>query len=1350
MKPSFTRISQRLLAQRRFLLLSALVAAVSFGLGTVLSQTLPKIKSWILVTIDDVSNKHLPVRILPASVDVRFFPLGITLHELRILPTDEFSKTISAFSVKEVSADLALLQIVRGNVVLGDVKVKGTTINVTVPPLPESKGKPLDGLFALLDRLPVDNVALEDIDAIIHVPDKHLNFEISKLTLNADRSRRRLRGNVSVESVLFEEVNQASPNQRSIRFSPEVSLELRPDRVVVETFEVRRGTSMVGLSGTLEGDTEGLDFQVGELALESDIDVKSIRDWLQKSFETAKPTPPMSGRLRMTANIVKADKPTPWKAEFKLDTDQYRVQGILVDKIALTGNWDGKHVFIPSGTADSRAAHFEVADVRIGEGAEPTAEGRTPWLMRIGRIKGKTELHEFMADMGIGPIPVWLTAEGEFPCESQIVPHFQLRCAGRFRGENAVVQSELKTGRVAKGAIAAIPLFEAEGEMDFDLERFAYKAEIKMPDSKGRSQGQVAYKTGFDIKYEADRLAIADLASLGALKLTGALKLKGSTTGDSHGAVFAMDADGQNLWLEDFWLGQPKAQVSYKTGTISFANLQGYYTTSRYNGDVSVDLTKGTIATTMRVPFFDSRDLLRVFSKKFTFPFPLSGTGQASIKASGPLGLAHLTYDLKSSLFKGQIAGESYDQIHFDVKSDAGEVKSERVSFSKGEAVVQLTGVGHPDGTIKADVKGRGLKLEETNKVSESGFALAGLVNFDMTLKGPVLAPDADMNGSVTRTSIADVAMPDSSFNLKFMSKTIEGSGTLLGDTVQGKFIWPLAPDAPLSLQFESKAWNFAPLFSAIAGPQGRRDFEGRMTAKVDLKASHGGLWAANGGATVSELSLRRGTIQLANERPVQIDVKDGAFSIRDFSLVGEGTFLKVTDREGPDAPARKFDAQINAKLDMNLLSIFTPFFEELRGLLSIAMSVKIGPEGSDVIGTAYADRTFIKFPDFPHAFENIQADMLFNHQKIVLNTIKSDFAGGKISASGSVDLKGKKNYPTNVVGSFEKITLNVPDKMRTSGSGDFSFTGDWFPFLLKGTYNIRDGLITKEFGEDGDGDANLRRDQFLPRFLVEESFVPMMVDMKLDLGSGVQVKNNYVEGSVAGKLQISGNPKRPAIDGQIHTLTDARIKFRENIFDVTSAVITFDDPQEINPKMNVNARTRVDDYDVTLLVQGRAKKPEPSLSSVPPMAEKDLISLLALGVTDKTLAEKVGSQQQSNAGGQQVLTSVANPLVNQVTKRLGFETQLSPGFDQTGEAYSRVTVKKQFTKKLEASASQSVGKKQNEKAAKVRYRLTDRVSAVGSWEGIDQGETSASSTTQTQRNPDKFGFDFEYKFEFK
>jgi translocation and assembly module TamB len=207
---------------------------------------------------------------------------------------------------------------------------------------------------------------------------------------------------------------------------------------------------------------------------------------------------------------------------------------------------------------------------------------------------------------------------------------------------------------------------------------------------------------------------------------------------------------------------------------------------------------------------------------------------------------------------------------------------------------------------------------------------------------------------------------------------------------------------------------------------------------------------------------------------------------------------------------------------------------------------------------------------------------------------------------------------------------------------------------------------------------------------------------------------------------------------------------FRDNSFEVINSTIQFDDPNELNPKLYVSARSRVQNYDVNLLVQGTAQKQEFALTSVPPLPEKDIISLLAVGATDTQLATSISSQAQASQTGLQIGSGVLknNPVSNFVKESTGFDVQLAPSFDETNSAVQKVIITRQFTPDLGVTASRSFGKK-SETDARLRYRLNERLSVVGSWKGTENQEVSdqATSPNASQSN---VGVDLEYKIEFK
>jgi hypothetical protein len=338
------------------------VATTAFGVGTVLSQTIPKAKSWMLVTIDRFSHENLPVRILAGAIEFRLFPIGITLTDVRILPSRDFTDTLPPLTIQEVSADLSLLQIVRGEVALDEVAIRGADLSVTLPKPPPSTGKPLEGLFKALDSIPVSTLILSEISAIIRIPHQNAVIEVEHAHLEAERSRAELQASLSADSIVAKDLK----DRRALRFTPEIAFTLTPKTIELTKVDIRRGDSLIALTGSLTGDTEALAFTNGGLQTTLDLDVKSTRDWLQKSFEDAEPTPPMSGRLQFTADIEKTGEKNPWLAEFKLATSEYRVEGILLDQVTAQGQWDGKAITIPQILSKSRAGILKMETVKIG------------------------------------------------------------------------------------------------------------------------------------------------------------------------------------------------------------------------------------------------------------------------------------------------------------------------------------------------------------------------------------------------------------------------------------------------------------------------------------------------------------------------------------------------------------------------------------------------------------------------------------------------------------------------------------------------------------------------------------------------------------------------------------------------------------------------------------------------------------------------------------------------------------------------------------------------------------------------------------------------------------------------
>lgn len=1323
----------------RIWIIGALSAGCCFIMGALIASELPKAEAWVRVTIEKLSRDQLPVHILPGKIEIAFLPLGVRVNDVKITPKDDLKAVLKPFDIGSVYAQVSLWQLMQGKLRIATLKIDRVRLQIQ---LPEKQAKsaepPLAGLFKIANQVPIRRAELTHAEVDVSQGPYPL-LSVRDLELDADRDL----------NLLTLELRKATIQHKAESADVALRAQLTPKHVDINSLLIRSGQSFVAAALQFAGDTEKLAFNEVDGSARADLDIATLREAGLRLRDEARASsgaanesvpekafPQLFGRARINVTAAHSSIQEP-ELSFHVETDDFKVLKIFLGHIAFDGRLHSGSAKINRLSLQNKALNAGIANLLISTKDHAALSG----LLEIPA----TDLHELMKVLEIGDLPVYATFRAQLPCKGQLAP-LSIQCSGSTDASNMVVKAAATDDK----PIVAVRAAHLQGELAIDPEKVSYSSEISMNDSKGRSHGEIGFETGFKIGYEADRLSMQDIASLVGLKLEGVFKIKGTTEGDAQHGRAAMTLEGSNVWFEDYSLGATKSNVSYRDGQVRFDQIQGFYTVSRYEGDVAVDVVKKSMVVNARVPFFDTKDLIGALARKMQLPFAVTGTGQAQIQLTGPLQPNLLTYDLKSSIYHGNVAGETFDQATFNIRSVKGEVSTEKVVVQKNKAAITLQGGAHPDGSIKAVALGRGLHVEDTAAVASSGLALSGVVDFDMDLGGHILAPETDMRGVLSKTAVGDQSVPDSQFRLKFNKKSLEGSGQFFGNKITSEFIYPYQVDSPFRLKLKTHSWSFAPILSALTGPNARKDYQGTVSADINLSAPTGGFWNSSGTARLDELSLSRGTLALSASSPLLLSMKNGQLHIENFQMSGNNTFLKLT--ENPN-PVSKVDIQANGKLDLNLMAWLTPFLEDLRGTLAFAFNVRLNEiRQTEILGSASLDRGYLKFFEFPHPIENIRAEAAFNQNKILFNSLKSEIGGGKVSGSGTMELRGYKDYPVNVALQFDKISLNVPDQIKTTGSGQMTITGHWFPFQLAGQYTVVDGLMTKEFANDGakpQGDGSIRRDNYLPDFLVAENFVPLLVDLKIAMPTGLAVKNEMMDGRVLGDLRVHGNPSKAAISGTITTDNQTKITFRDTIFDVVSAHVEFTDSVEINPKLYLSARARVQEYDVNILVQGNAQKPEISLSSVPLLTEKDIVSLLALGATDSQLDKTITSKDQGASTVGQVGTGVLkkNPISNALKDKLGVDVQFAPGFDDSNNSVEKVIVSRQFSKKLDASASRSFGKATTTEA-KVRYRLNDRFSLIGSWLGKDSTDTT--DPTQTDVNPNQLGVDIEYKFEFK
>jgi translocation and assembly module TamB len=207
--------------------------------------------------------------------------------------------------------------------------------------------------------------------------------------------------------------------------------------------------------------------------------------------------------------------------------------------------------------------------------------------------------------------------------------------------------------------------------------------------------------------------------------------------------------------------------------------------------------------------------------------------------------------------------------------------------------------------------------------------------------------------------------------------------------------------------------------------------------------------------------------------------------------------------------------------------------------------------------------------------------------------------------------------------------------------------------------------------------------------------------------------------------LRARGTAEHPILLGHIHVLS-GDLYFHDNRYKVARGDLNFVNPFRMDPVINFEATTNIQQYEITLNFTGQASKMNLSYRSDPPLPGNDIVTLLALGQTSSEATMHGGVTGQAgaagNSGGATALLSeaISSQLGGRVERLFGITRfRVDPGLAGFGTTTSgqnvgaRVTVEQQVTRDLTVTYVSNVSSSQQQ-VIQVEYNLNRNISIVG------------------------------------
>jgi translocation and assembly module TamB len=815
---------------------------------------------------------------------------------------------------------------------------------------------------------------------------------------------------------------------------------------------------------------------------------------------------------------------------------------------------------------------------------------------------------------------------------------------------------------------------------------------LHVPSTTLAVEGEVSNHSNLQIQAKADDLAqfVALVSGLRsgqsvAMAISGAAELNALVQGSAHEprvtgqlSAHGLHVQGSQWTSAKMMVQASPSQIVLENGSLVNAQ-QGKATFSAKVGLRNWSyLPSDPVAVSLSVQEMSVSDLQRLANLQY----PVSGELSADISLHGselnPVGAGSAkivnarAYDepIQKLVMKFQ-ADKSSMTSTLDVGLPAGSARGNLSFTPKTKAyTVRLDAPSVVLQKLHA-VRAKNLPLTGTLTASASGAGTLDNPQLTAVLELPQLQLRQNSISAVKAEVHIANHRADLTLNSQLANASVQARGAVILD---GDYYAEAAIDTT-TVQLDQLLAMYLPSL-----PDG---FQSQTEVHATLKGPLKNKSRVEAHLTVPTLNASYQSLQIATVGPIRADYSHSVVTLQPAEIRGTGTSLRVQGSiplDGTTAP----NLIAQGSVDVRVLRIIEPDVRS-SGILSLDMRTTGSPKSPEVRGQVHLKDVALSTPDIPLGIEKLNGSLDIDNDRVQIASLTGQIGGGQVSLGGSIAYRPNLHF--NLALQSRSVRLRYPDGLRMLLDSNLAFTGTSQASMLNGRVLIDSLSFTPDF------DLAKFSDQFGGTAPSQPGFADT-IKLAVGVQSTGQLSATSSQVSVEGlvNLQVIGTAANPVIIGRTN-LTSGELFYRSVRYQLQRGIITFDNPNETEPVINVSVTTTVEQYNLTLTLRGPFDKLTTSYVSDPPLATADIINLIAQGKTT----------QEANAASQSTDSMIASQAASQVSgsvqKLAGISSlQINPlvgGNNQSPSA--RVAIQQRVTKNFLFTFSTDVSQPGNE-----------------------------------------------------
>ncbi|HKF22828.1 MAG TPA: translocation/assembly module TamB domain-containing protein [Candidatus Angelobacter sp.] len=686
--------------------------------------------------------------------------------------------------------------------------------------------------------------------------------------------------------------------------------------------------------------------------------------------------------------------------------------------------------------------------------------------------------------------------------------------------------------------------------------------------------------------------------------------------------------------------------------------------------------------------------------------YPIAGTLAMNVSLHGsqlnPSGQGKIT------LTNGVITNETIQNITLNFQGDGNSVHADLAArlpagSAKGEARVDPK-----TGSYDFQFHAAGLRLDNLEAVKARHVEISGAANIDASGTGTVEQPQMDATLAIPELHIRTQTIHDATLHATIRNQvaTIDLGSSVEGTSVKANGTVGIKAPYMADVRLDTSPIQLRPLV-ALYSPARSENVSGQTELHATLRGPLGDKERLEGHVEMPALAVTYREFQIGSTKPIRLDYQNGVAVLQPVELNGTDTAINVQ----ATIPVRNLNAAtltLKGAVDLRVAQLLVP---DLKSSGQVRLDIDSrGVSSAGMSGQISIVDASLHHPDVPLGLDHANGVIKVSPTRLDVSSFKGEMGGGTVTARGGATFRPAVQFDLGLEG--DNVRLRYPEGIRALLVSSLALTGTPQAATLGGRVLVERLSFTPDF----DLASFARQFEGPTSAPVTTGGFMQSVRLNVALQSAAQMNLESSQVSIRGtaNLRLVGTAAQPVVLGRTD-LTGGELFFGSHRYVVQSGTVDFLNPVRTEPVLNLQVRTRINEYDITLSLEGPATRLHTTFTSDPALPPADIINLIASGQT----TEAAGAQpsQPLALGAQSLVASaVSSQIGNRIAKIAGIsQLGIDPSFGSSNgqNPGARIAIQQRVTSNLFLTISTDVTSTQRQ-SIQLEYDFNPRWSVTG------------------------------------